>query len=238
MPDVNALDLDGEHGLLARLATLPDPRKQRGIRHQIPPILAVAAVAVVACAKSLVAIGELTAELPQEALARCQARRHPSTGRYAPPSEATIRRVLAKVDTDALDRVLGGWLAEQVRTGRLAADALAVAVDGKTVRGAVQDDGRAIHLFAALAHREGVVLAQNEVDHKTNEITAFRPLLEGLELAGAVVTADAMHAQREHARFLVEEKKADYVFTVKDNPARTRRSDPGPGRRVFSPCPH
>ncbi|MHB2023447.1 MAG: ISAs1 family transposase [Mycobacteriales bacterium] len=66
-----------------------------------------------------------------------------------------------------------------------------------------------------------MALAQTEVDHKTNEITAFRPLLEGLELAGAVAGAvagaDAMHAQRDHARFLVEEKGADFVFTVKEN---------------------
>lgn len=61
------------------------------------------------------------------------------------------------------------------------------------------------------------VIAQAEVNHKTNEITGFKPLLEDLDLSGAVVTADAMHAQREHARFLVEEKSADYLFGVKGN---------------------
>ena len=118
---------------------------------------------------------------------------------------------------ELLDQAVGGWLEEQVRQGRIEQDQLAVAVDGKSVRGARQEDGRAVHLFAAMVHREGVAVAQREVDHKTNEITAFRPLLEPLDLKGVVVTADAMHAQVDHANFLVDEEGADYVFTVKAN---------------------
>jgi predicted transposase YbfD/YdcC len=72
-----------------------------------------------------------------------------------------------------------------------------------------------VGLFAAMIHNQGVVVAQREVDHKTNEITEFRPLLKNLDLQEAVVTADAMHTQHGHATFLVEQKKADYVFTVK-----------------------
>jgi predicted transposase YbfD/YdcC len=93
----------------------------------------------------------------------------------------------------------------------------AVAVDGKTVRGAIQPDGRAVHLLAAMTSG-GAVIAQREVGHKTNEITQVRPLLDGLDLAGVVITLDALHAQRDTARYLVEEKGADYIFTaVKDN---------------------
>src|SRR5216683_940214 len=93
----------------------------------------------------------------------------------------------------------------------------AVAVDGKTVRGAVQADGRAVHLLAAMTGA-GAVIAQREVGHKTNEITQVKPLLDDLDLAGAVITLDALHAQRETARYLVEDKHADYIFTaVKDN---------------------
>jgi predicted transposase YbfD/YdcC len=62
-----------------------------------------------------------------------------------------------------------------------------------------------------------MVLAQAEVDGKTNEITCLAPLLAPLDLAGAVVTADAMHAQREHAQFLVTEKNAHYILAVKNN---------------------
>ena len=50
-----------------------------------------------------------------------------------------------------------------------------------------------------------------------NEIPALRELLDPLSIKGRVITADALHTQRETARFLVEEKGAHYLFTVKDN---------------------
>ena len=101
-----------------------------------------------------------------------------------------------------------------------------------------QEDGRAVQLFAAMVNREGVVLAQREVDHKTNEITAFRPLLEPLDLEGVVVTADAMHAQVDHANFLVDEKGADYVFTVKANQPGLLDTLAALDDGSFSPSPH
>src|SRR6266508_4311105 len=113
--------------------------------------------------------------------------------------------------TAVVHRVVGGWLAcQQDAPG-------AVAVDGKTLRGAVDADGRQVHLLAALAHGSGVVLAQRRVDAKSNEITGFRPLLEGVDLQGRVVTADALHTQTEHARYLVGDRQADYLFCVKGN---------------------
>jgi len=132
------------------------------------------------------------------------------------PSEPTLRRTLQQVDADELDRVVGGWLAEQQEQAPTTDQSGAVAVDGKTLRGAVDADGRQVHLLAALAHGSGTVLAQRRVDAKTNEITGFRPLLEGVDLEGKVVTADALHTQTGHARYLLQ-RHADYVFTVKDN---------------------
>jgi Transposase DDE domain len=111
----------------------------------------------------------------------------------------------------------------------------AIAVDGKTLRGAVGDDGRQVHLLAALAHGSGTVLAQCRVDAKTNEITGFRPLLDDVDLAGRVVTADALRTQTEHARYLVADRQADYVLTVKDNqPGLVAAIDHLP-QAVFSP---
>ena len=74
-----------------------------------------------------------------------------------------------------------------------------------------------MHLLSAFLQTQGVTVAQKEVDAKTNEIPELRVLLAPLEIEGRVVSADAMHTQRETARFLVEDKKADYIFTVKDN---------------------
>jgi predicted transposase YbfD/YdcC len=92
-----------------------------------------------------------------------------------------------------------------------------MAVDGKTLRGARTSQDLAPHLLACLDHGSGVVCAQIAVDGKTNEITMFAGLLDQItDLHGAVITADALHAQREHATYL-HKRGAHYLFTVKGN---------------------
>ena len=206
------------------LAPVPDPRNRRGQRHTLTSLLLAAAAAVLAGARSFAAIGEWVADAPPRVLAALGTRRDPLAGEFQPPDEATIRRLLERVDAAALDAAVGSWLAarlraggQQPRPGRRARRA--VAVDGKAVRGTrhASPDGQAVHLLAAADHQAGTVLAQARVDGKTNEITVFAPLLEPLDLAGAVVTADALHTQREHAEFLVTTKSADYLLVVKNN---------------------
>ena len=74
-----------------------------------------------------------------------------------------------------------------------------------------------MQLLSAFLCDPGVVISQRKIDSKTNEIPEIKPLLARLKIAGSIVTADAMHTQTDTARFIVEEKRADYVFTVKDN---------------------
>ena len=100
------------------------------------------------------------------------------------------------------------------------ADLVGVAVDGKAVRGAKRPDGTQVQLLAALRHDTGMVLAQRNVDNdKTNEILAFAPLVERIDLTGKVITADAMHTQRKAARLVVG-KGGHYIFGVKQNQPR------------------
>ena len=95
----------------------------------------------------------------------------------------------------------------------------AVAVDGKTVRGAhpPDGDGRPVHLLAAMEHATRAVLAQRQVGGAPEEVTAFAPLLAGLDLAEVVVTTDALQTHAEAAEFLVANKHAHYLFQVKAN---------------------
>jgi predicted transposase YbfD/YdcC len=94
---------------------------------------------------------------------------------------------------------------------------LVIAIDGKTVRGAKDKNGKAPHLVAALAHGIGAVLGQVAVDEKSNEIPAVRELLKAFaDLAGVVFTIDAMHTQRDTAQAILA-RDADYVMTVKAN---------------------
>ncbi|MBV8890888.1 MAG: transposase family protein, partial [Acidobacteria bacterium] len=237
------VDAVGCGRLLELLGLVPDPRKRRGVRHSLVAVLAIAAAAVLAGSRSVQAIGEWAAEAPQVVLAALRARHHTLTGRFRAPHIDTFRRVLRLVDADAVDRAIGVFLAERAGLGaaesppddtdpstphgqpgtqrRPAQDTTAtrgLSVDGKAVRGAIQPDGRARHLLAAMTHDLSAVLAQRDVAHKTNEITQLKPLLDPLGLTGWAVTLDALHAQRETARYLVEDKGAAYVFTaIKDN---------------------
>jgi predicted transposase YbfD/YdcC len=92
-----------------------------------------------------------------------------------------------------------------------------VAVDGKTLRGAKDAQGRQVHLLAAMDHTTRAVLAQRQVDGAPGEVPGLRPLLADLDLAGVVVTADALHTHADAAQFLITQKQAHYLFTVKAN---------------------
>jgi predicted transposase YbfD/YdcC len=170
-------------------------------------LLAVGVAAVIAGSRSFAAIGQWAADAGPEVLAGLGAARGPA-------EESTFRRAFALVSPDVLDRLLGAWLhtrAAQV-SGRLV-----IAVDGKAVRGAKSKEGKAPHLVAALAHGIGAVLGQVAVDAKSNEIPAVRDLLKAFaDLAGAVITIDALHTQHDTAKAILA-RHADCVMTVKGN---------------------
>jgi predicted transposase YbfD/YdcC len=209
--------LDGiepDADLLVALATMPDPRKARGCRHRLVTVLAVSVCAVLAGARSYVAIAEWAHDLPVSARLRL------GIGRRD-PSESTLRRILQRVDLDALDAVLSSWLAARLPRSQ-PGGMRAVAVDGKTARGARTDDGTQVHLLAAFDHASGVVLGQTQVsgeDGKSSEITAFAPLLDRIDLTDVLLTADALHTQRGHADYL-HTRGAHYVLIAKANQPR------------------
>jgi predicted transposase YbfD/YdcC len=212
MLDVNRLPLEGAGGLLDLLRTLTDPRKRRGVRHPLVCIVAIATCACLAGARSFEAMAQWAQELSRDALRRLGGKRP------APPSEKCLRLTLQRLDVVALDRQLGAWLASHnLLPGK------AIAVDGKTLRGAHDGPQPAPHLLSAVIHQDGMVVAQHPVGDKTNEIPCLQPLLAPLPLQGVVVTTDALHTQTETARYLVEDKQADYVFTVKENQPTLRQ---------------
>jgi hypothetical protein len=187
-------------------------------------ILAMAAAAVLAGARSIAAIAEWAADAPQPIRAALGARRD-APGHFAVPAEATIRRTLARLDADALAAAIGAWLADRDREQDrdrprpMVSRQRAVAVDGKTLRGAggAGADGRPAHLLACMDHATRAVLAQRQVAGAPEEVPAFQPLLTPLDLAGRVVTADALQTHPEAAEFLVGEQRAHYLFVVKAN---------------------
>jgi predicted transposase YbfD/YdcC len=204
-------DVEQDADLLVALAEVPDPRQVRGRRHRLVTVLAVSVCAVLAGARSYVAIAEWAHDLPVSARLRL------GIGRTA-PSESTIRRILQLVDLDALDAVLSAWLATR-RPAPPPGAMQVVAVDGKTARGARTEDGTQVHLLAAFDPASGVVLGQTQVSGqggKSSEITAFAPLLDRIDLTGVLLTADALHTQRGHADYL-HQRGGHYLLIVKAN---------------------
>lgn len=203
---------------MTALAKVHDPRKARGRRHRLVTVLALSVAAVLAGARSYVAIAEWAHDLPATARLRL------GMGRRA-PSETTIRRILQAVDLDALDTALSGWLSARLPappptpSGPARPVVRMIAVDGKTARGARRGEDRAVHLLAAFEHTHGVVLGQTEVDGKTNEITAFAPLLDRIDVRDVLVTADALHTQRGHADYL-HKRGGHYLWIAKANQPR------------------
>jgi predicted transposase YbfD/YdcC len=202
--------------LLAYLATVTDPRTRAGRRHRLVAILVLAAAAVLAGARSIAAIAEWAADAPQPVRAALGTRRDPLTGHWVwtVPSETTIRRTLTRLDAEALAAAIGAWLADRDPPDQRPR---AVAVDGKTLRGASGAQGRQVHLLAAMDHATRSVLAQRQVNGAPGEVPGFRPLLAELDLAGVVVTADALQTHADAAEFLVTGKQAHYLLVVKAN---------------------
>lgn len=203
--------------LWAALLQVPDFRRRQGRRHSRMNILALAICAVLGGARSMTAIACAAQRLPQRLLRRMGCRFNERTKRYEVPCEPTIRRFLKAVSPQGLEEAMTLWL------GQLgAAQSTTVAIDGKTKRSARQEDGL-VHLLSAFAVQTGVVLAQRAVPAHTNEIPEAPKLLKSLPLKGKVGVGDAMHTQKELARFLAFEKQADYCFTVKDNQPTMRQ---------------
>lgn len=185
--------------LLEVLSQLEDCRSRHGRRHPLPAILAMAVAATLCGAKSYAAIADWGRNYGA-ALARALGFTRPKT-----PCAATLHTIFRRLDRQALEDALSRWAA-----GMLAALPLkkgefeAMAIDGKTLRGAKQQGALEVHLLSALSHRLGLTLAQRPVPDPTNEISALPQILADLLLNGRVVTVDAMHCQKETAQTIVD----------------------------------
>jgi predicted transposase YbfD/YdcC len=223
-------------GTWQKLEALPDPRSPRGRIYPLACLVAIALCAFTAAGNDrLTAVGQWVSRASQQDLARLRVPWDPMAGRYRVPDEKTIRVVLDRLDPRALARALlgrpgsrGGGLpsasvrgyrarraaqrAKALARGRLRA----VAVDGKTSRGARRADGTRVHLLGVAEHG-GRLLDHVEVDAKHNKTSHFTEILGPVDLAGAVVTFDALHTVRANLDWLVSEKNAHYIAIVKRN---------------------
>jgi predicted transposase YbfD/YdcC len=227
LPVLESGDCAGTAGVALSLVEaferVPDPRRARGIRHGLVPLLVVAACAVLTGARSFAAIGEYARDKGRLVLDTLGV-----DGEVA--HAATIRRILVDLDPGGLQKAITAWSVGRAAAGDRPPAGTPVrelrrviAVDGKTVRGAADAEGRQPHLVAALDQHTGAVLAQTAVEQKSSEIAAVPVVLDGLDITDAVITADALHVQRSHADYL-HGRGAHYLLPVKANqPTLLRR---------------
>src|SRR3954469_16166791 len=138
------------------------------------------------------------------------------------PSRDCIRRLLMVLKPEAFQRCFLAWIRDTIPTDANNPDRL-VAIDGKTCRGShdrAKDLG-ALHIVSAWASEQGIALGQVATDDKSNEITAIPQLLEQIDLAGTLITIDAMGCQKEIVEQVVP-GGGDCVIAVKDNQPKLR----------------
>ena len=209
------LDLGRVTALAAVFAQVMDPRKPKGVRHPLPAVLTALTMALLCGAQDFRQAADRVAELPQPLLSAAGARRHPVLGIRIPPGRDTLRRLIEAIDAAVMDRLICTWL-----TTVLDAHAgVGLALDGKTVRNTRAGTGLDVQLFSAMRHDTAVVVAQVQVPADTTEVTQIAALLDGLDITGMTITADAAHPSHDTAAYLLQ-RQAGYVFTVKGNRPR------------------
>lgn len=193
--------------LIVSFQNLPDPRVEGRCDHKLIDILVITVCAVIAGAESWVDVADF-GEARQDWL---------NTFLELPagiPSHDTFGRFFAVLDAEAFQSAFMRWVEGVFRVSK----GQVIAIDGKTLRRShdrtIGKD--AIHMVNAWATHNGIALGQWKTEAKSNEITAIPLLLRQLNVAGCIVTVDALGAQTKIAQ-AIRDEKADYVLRVKDN---------------------
>jgi predicted transposase YbfD/YdcC len=191
--------------LITILREVPDPRLDRTKEHELTDILVIALCTILVGGESFYDMEEF-AEVRLDWLKTFLSLEHGA------PSHDTFNRVFQALDHNQLADGLSRW----TQSVRVALGGEIVALDGKSLRRAL-DQGESFRtIVSAWATESGLLLGQRKVRDKSNEITAVPELLRVLELAGCIVTADAMHCQKNIAKEIIE-ADADYVLALKGN---------------------
>jgi predicted transposase YbfD/YdcC len=200
--------MQNEHphlSLIEHFTSITDPRVDRTRDHDLVDILVIAICALLCAAESF-------NDMEDFGKAKEPWFRTFLKLRNGIPSHDTFNRVFAAIDPKEFLECFLRW----TQSVRQAVPQEIVALDGKALRRALNRDESPKYVVSAWAESNNLVLGQLKVDEKSNEITAVPELLRVLELAGCIVTVDAMGCQKKIAREIIE-ADADYVLALKGN---------------------
>lgn len=188
-----------------QLSQIEDPRHQSYVKYPLADILTIIVCAVLC---GLDTLGDLViyAKNKEEFLIK-------ELGIAKIPSKATFARILSMID----GKKIGESILEMLRS-RFGTAGEVVAVDGKAICSTSKsgEPHSALQILSAYVTSSGVILAQEAIHEKTNEIPVFQQMLTYMEVKGKTITADAMHCQRETCRKIVA-REGNYLFGLKEN---------------------
>ena len=186
---------------------IKDPRIERKKLHKLIDIITITLCAVIAGAKSWLDI---------ESFGQCKYRWFKSFLELPNkiPSHDTFNRVFSRINPKELEKCFSNW----VKSISNLLPKEQIAIDGKTLRHSYDKNikQKAIVMVTAFARKSGLVLAQEKVNKKSNEITAIPKILKVLKLSGAIVSLDAIGCQKKLVNQIIEQK-ADYLISLKNN---------------------
>jgi predicted transposase YbfD/YdcC len=195
--------------VLRHFGEFPEPRKARGIRHKLIDIICISVLAVICRANTF-------AEIEQYGKAKEEWLKQFLELPFGIPSVDTFERVFALMNPKAWAQWFYGWLGELVLPELAEGEEEVLAIDGKTSRRSHGNGLGALHTVSVWSSQYEVVIAQEQVDEKSNEIKVIPDLLMSINAAGAIVTTDAMGTQKNIA-WLIRDQYAHYVLALKDN---------------------
>ena len=177
--------------LLAALNDVPDPRRAQGKRYPLPYLLMFTVLALLSGARSyrgvITFLGQRQGIL--NAHFGCTLKRAPAVN--------TLRTVLQALDAETLEAAFRQHAKALLGLAGTAGH-LVIALDGKTLRGSFDHlaDQKAAQVLTAFVSEAAIILAHTQIDEKSNEIPAVQRMIRDLGLTGVVLTADAMHCQK------------------------------------------
>lgn len=207
--------------LMEAFEQLPDPRARSGKRYPQKQLLGILALGMISGCRDLQSIVTLGQDLSQKQLKALGGWQRKKTGLYEAPGYSAYYNLIGQMDAEGFDSALCAWLARH--EGSLPKD---LALDGKVLRGTVDEKGRRLNLIALIENQTQRPIAQkptriiegNEKSKQEGELTAARRLLkEAPPLDNAVITADAAFTRPDIAQSIVMDKGGDYLLALKDN---------------------
>lgn len=190
---------------LDKFATIEDPRSDRKCLFTLSEILLVTFLAVICGAEGW-------QDVENYGKAKISYLRHYLDYQNGIPSDDTIRRFFRAVNPEHFKQIFCSW----VNSIAHIVDAKVIAIDGKSNRRTFDGDDKMLHVVSAFATEARVVLGQEKVSDKSNEITAIPKLLDLLDIKGHIVTIDAMGCQHAIGNKIVTQG-GDYIFSLKGN---------------------